>query len=100
MALLTTFRSACDLAHRLPGLAGITLADAFEIEAVVGHALSAKPRPPFKRISSLMPLFFELHEILCPPSGESSRLIATPQESKDAYERVRETRRQSASAVF
>lgn len=83
----------------LAGVEGIMIADAFEIESIVTAALGAKPRPRFKRLTSLKDLFFPLTDILCPPTG-SGRGIATPQESRDSYARVREGRPRSVFAAL
>jgi hypothetical protein len=70
------------------GVPGISLADAFEIEAHIKGSLTIKPRPLFRRISSVQHLFFGLETILCPPSSGSGRGLATPQESRDTFERI------------
>jgi hypothetical protein len=75
------------------GVPSIALADAFEIEAIIGGALKAFPRPPFKRLTYLQHLFFPLSAILCPPASTSQRGIATPGQSRDAYDRQRRERR-------
>lgn len=76
------------------GAPGIALANAFEIEDLINTALGKKPRPYFKRISSVQHLFFDLATILCPPTSGSGRGVATPQESRDGFDsavRVRRT---------
>lgn len=83
----------------LAGVDGIMLADAFEIESIVTGALGAKPRPRFKRLTSLKDLFFPLTDILCPPTG-SGRGVATPRESRDSYARVREERPRSVFSIL
>ena len=83
----------------LAGVDGIMLADAFEIESVIKNALGAKPRPRFKRLTSLKDLFFPLTDILCPPAS-SGRGIATPAESRDSYARVRERRPRSVLSAL
>lgn len=63
-------------------VSGIELADGRSIRAVVRELVKSKPkRPPLKRISSLQPLFFPLSKILCPPAGEESRRVPTPEGS-------------------
>lgn len=68
------------------GLPGIALADAFEIKEIIENALAVQPRPLFKRISSLHHLFFGLDTILCPPNPATGQGVATPKESRDAFE--------------
>lgn len=80
------------------GIPSIALADAFDIEAIVTNALGTTPRPLFKRLTFLQHLFFPLSTILCPPADASGRGIATPKESRDAYERARRERRRTELA--
>lgn len=71
------------------GISGIALADAFEIEAHIFGALDTVPRPHFKQLQSVKPYFFDLSSILCPPATAPNRLIATPSQSRDAFEKLR-----------
>ena len=63
-------------------VAGIEMADGRAIRAIVRELVRAKPkRPPLKRLSTLMPLFFPLSKILCPPASERSRNVPSPEGS-------------------
>lgn len=78
------------------GAPGIALADAFEIEDLIFTALGKKPRPYFKRISSVQHLFFDLAAILCPPAPGGGRGVATPRESRDGFDAAARARRKGA----
>lgn len=82
------------------GLPGITLADAFEIENHVLTSLATKPRPRFKQLNAVMPHFFTLDILLCPPTKEIHRSVCTPQESRDAFVQGREARPTSVLAAM
>lgn len=59
-------------------LSGVEMASGFAVHAIIQSLVKAKPqRPPLKRVSSLMHLFFPLSALLC---GPSSRRFPTPAE--------------------
>lgn len=61
---------------------GAALADGRAVRAVVRELIRARPkRPPLKRLSTLLPLFFPLSRILCPPPSERERAVASPEGS-------------------
>jgi hypothetical protein len=63
-------------------VSGIEMADGRAIRAVVRELIRARPkRPPLKRLSTLMPLFFPLSRILCRSPSESERVVPSPEGS-------------------
>lgn len=79
-------------------IAGLEMADGRAIRALVRALVSAKPRrPPIKRLSTLMPLFFPFSRLLCASGdGEADLRVPSPESSlrsvgnamRDARERL------------
>lgn len=81
------------------GAPGIALADAFAVENLITTSLAKTPRPLFKRISALQHLFFGLETILCPPKPSAGRGVASPRESRDAFDAALRARSEGPSVA-
>lgn len=75
-------------------VSGIELASGWEIRERVKAIVRAKPRRlPFKRIGSLLPIFFPLTTIFCPPrQGSGDAMIPLPVEAGTAVRQAIEAR--------
>jgi len=66
-------------------IAGIELADGHAVRQLVGALVKAKPkRLPYKRLSTLQPLFFPLSTLLCPSGADVGRRMVTPEGARRA----------------
>lgn len=79
------------------GVPGVALADAFDVEAIIRSSLAKKPPRFFKRMTAVQHLFFDLPQILCPPTAGAGRDIASPRESRDAFAEATQGRGQRGS---